>query len=130
MSEGEQETAPEQWWVPGRLGGMREGRMSSPSTMLSPQGRKASAQLAVTGLREDFAAARGDEKAGGERCPAREEWGLAGGDDRGASSPPSSSCTPHLGEENPEGIQLSKKRLWVLSRGSSTLMQGGPFMWD
>lgn len=80
----------------GDAGGQRLG-MSFPSTALSPQGGTAGAQLAVTGLREDFTAARGDEKAGGERCPAREDWGLPGGDEIGASSSPSSSCTPQLG---------------------------------
>lgn len=63
------------WGGCGRAG---ELRMSSPSAALSPQDRKAGAQLAVTGLREDRAAARGDEKAGGEHCPAREDWGATG----------------------------------------------------
>lgn len=107
--------------------------MSSLSTALSPQGRKRGAQLAVTGLREDFAAARGDEKAGGERFPAREDWGLTGRDESGASS--LYSCSWHtaagtLGRKTPGEFSRAKRDPWVLSPRSSTLMQEGPFIWD
>lgn len=112
-SEADLDTGEKEWWVPGEAGGgMREGRREVQDELpdcgtLSPQGRSAGAQLAGTGLREDGAAAGGAEKAGGEHCQARgnqvaeviEEWG---------PHPPSHPGWG-FGEENPRGIQQSKR---------------------
>lgn len=120
MSEGE-EAAPEQWWVPGRLGGMREGTGAggAPRARRSPRraGKRVLSWLSQgferilpqpEGMKKPEVSAAQLGKTGGWRVEMRVGRALP------CLHPPAHpSWDP--GEESPEGIQLSKKRLWVLS---------------